>query len=262
MSDLAAEAVLIAGGGRAILLQLADPAIGHAVARHSDFVAHPLRRLENTLTFVYGLVFGTPQQVDAVTRMVNRAHGPVRSAPGEEPAYRATDAGLQLWVAATLYDSAMAVQRRMLPPIAASDTDRVYRDYAVLGTALQLPEDAWPADRRAFGEYWASRSTELAVDDTVREVAHELLHPRSAPLWLRAGMPLARLVTTGLLPPELRDAYRLPWSRRRARRFEVAVAVIGIVNRMLPRAIRHWPKNHLLARIDVSDSGPSGRVNS
>ena len=37
MADLAREGILVAGAGRAILLQIADPSVAAGVARHSDF---------------------------------------------------------------------------------------------------------------------------------------------------------------------------------------------------------------------------------
>ena len=247
---MGADAVLIAGGGRAILLQIADPAIGHAIARHSDFAADPLRRLRTTLTFVYALVYGTPQQVTAARSMVNRAHRDVVSATGEAPAFDAHDPGLQLWVAATLYDTAMIVHRRLIGPLTPAELDAIYLDYAVVGTALQMPAGAWPADRVAFGAYWNERVSALEVDDTARAVARELLHPRSAPLWLRVAMPLGRLVTAGLLPADVRRAFQLPWSPARERRYQLAMSIISVVNRTLPRALREWPKNRLLRDLD------------
>ncbi len=250
LHDVGADAVLIAGAGRAILLQIADPAIGHAIARHSHFAADPLRRLRNTLTFVYALVYGTPQQVTAARSMVNRAHRDVVSAPGENPSFDAHDSSLQLWVAATLYDTAMIVRRRVVGRLAPSELDAVYAEYAVVGTALQMPAEAWPANRVAFDAYWNERLATLEVDDTVRAVAQELLHPHSAPLWLRAAMPLGRLVTAGLLPPAIRAAFDLPWSPARRRRYELAMSTISVVNRMLPRTVREWPKNQLLRDLD------------
>jgi uncharacterized protein (DUF2236 family) len=41
LADIAAEGVLIAGGARAILLQIANPAIGRGVEQHSDFASDP-----------------------------------------------------------------------------------------------------------------------------------------------------------------------------------------------------------------------------
>ena len=71
LRDIGAEAALLAGGGRAILLQLANPAVGHAVADHSNFTADPLRRLRNTLSYVYALVYGSPDQVPSGADLVS-----------------------------------------------------------------------------------------------------------------------------------------------------------------------------------------------
>ncbi len=245
LADIGAEGILIAGGGCAILLQLANPGIAHAVAKHSDFASHPTRRLEHTLEFVYALVYGSPAQIEAVTGAVNRAHEPVVAASGEHP-YRADDPDLQLWVAATLYETAVRVHRRLVGPLDTAELDAVYLDYHVVGTALQVPPEAWPIDRAAFEPWWDERIGVLVVDDTARDVARELLHPSSGPLWLRAGMPLARLVTAGLLPARVRSAYGMPWGPRRARRYRIAMAGMAGLNRVLPRRIREWPRDHLL----------------
>lgn len=244
LKDIGGEAVLLAGGGRAILLQLANPAVGHAVAEHSNFATDPLRRLRNTLTYVYALVFGNPAQVEKVTAMVHRSHGPVRS-----ETYDASDARLQLWVAATLYDTATMLHERVFGPLSPEDADTIYREYAVVGTALGMPPELWPADRAAFRRYWDSQMADLSVDDSVRAVSRELLHPKSAPFWMRTVMPIARLATAGLLPPALRTAYDLPWSMRRGRRFDRLMRLTGILYPRLPHRLRTWPKDHLLRRL-------------
>ena len=245
LADLGDEAILLAGGGRAILLQLANPAVGHAVAEHSDFAADPLRRLRNTLTFVYALVYGTDEQKARMTAMVHAAHRPVRSAE-----YDAQDAALQLWVAATLYDTAILLYERFFGP--PPDPDVVYREYAVVGTALGMPAELWPADRVAFREYFDGQVAGLAVDDRVRAVSVTLLRPTTGPLWMRAAMPLVRLTTAGLLPASLRDAYRLDFSQRR---FDRVMRLTARVYPRLPRRVRTWPRRHYLARLTASLSG-------
>jgi uncharacterized protein (DUF2236 family) len=244
LADIGAEAALLAGGGRAILLQLANPAVGHAVADHSNFADDPLRRLRNTLTYVYALVYGSPAQVAAVQAMVQRAHRPVRS-----DSYDASDARLQLWVAATLYETAASLHARVFGPLDEASADRVYRDYAVVGTALGMPSDLWPVDREAFRLYWEAQLAQLEVDERVRAVAAQVLHPQSGPVWLRTIMPVARLATAGLLPPALREAYALPWDDGRRRRFDRLMDVTARVYPLLPVRLRHWPKSHLLRRL-------------
>jgi uncharacterized protein (DUF2236 family) len=244
LSDIGAEAVLLGAGGRAILLQLANPAVGHAVADHSSFATDPTRRLRHTLTFVYATIWGTPSQAEWVTAMVNRAHQPVRS-----PAYDATDPHLQLWVNATLYDSAVAIYERIFGALPDADADAVYNEYAAIGVALQMPRDLWPTDRAAFRTYWKHSVAALTVDNTTRSVARSLLHPTSGPRWLRLAMPLVRLLTVGLLSPELRTAYGLPWTARSQRQFDRTMRVTATVYPLLPLRLRHWPKNYLLRHI-------------
>lgn len=252
--DVGAEAVLIAGGGRAILLQIAHPAVGRGVVDHSDFAADPLRRLRATLTFAYAAVYGSPDQLAAVKRAVNQAHAPVRSAipSGDGPAYNAFDPQLQLWVAATLYDSAVTMYEYIYGPLDAESADRIYAEYSVLGTALQVPPQLWPADRQAFEEYWAETLPTLKVTPATRAVAYQLLHAANLPLWLRSAMPLARLVTAGLLPVPLRVDFGLPWDRHRQRRFDRLMRLTESIYPHLPGWLRHRPRNILLGRLNRS----------
>lgn len=238
IADVSGEAILLAGGARAILLQLANPGVGHAVAEHSRFAERPLERLHGTLSYLYVTVYGTPEEAREAARVVGRAHAPIRSTD-----YDARDPGLQLWVAATLYDTAMLVRELVFGPIAEADERALLDDYAVVGTALGLPKAAWPADRAAFAAYWDAGVAGLRVDDVARGVARELLHPGSGPWWLRAAMPTVRLVTAGLLDPALREAYGLDFDERRfARLLRFAHAVYP----RLPRRLRQAPMRHYL----------------
>jgi uncharacterized protein (DUF2236 family) len=241
LADIAGEAVLLAGGARAILLQIANPAVGHGVAEHSSFAANPLSRLRNTLTYVYVVAFGTSEEIGRIVRVVHGAHSPVRAAE-----YDAADPQLQLWVNATLYDTALRLHAKIFGPLSEADADALYQEYAMLGTALGMPRELWPTDRAAFRVYWEDATANLAVDDQTRAVARALLHPRRVPLWLRMSMPLARLVTAGLLTAQQRDLYRLPWSIRRQRRFEQAIRITAAIYPRLPGRIRHWPRDHYL----------------
>ena len=52
------ENVLLLGGGRALLMQLAHPQVAAGVDEHSDFRAHPIRRLRRTILMTMAIVFG------------------------------------------------------------------------------------------------------------------------------------------------------------------------------------------------------------
>src|SRR3954451_2831238 len=118
VADYRAEGILLAGAGRAILLQLANPAIGRGVAEHSTFTERPVNRLKGTLTYVYAIVYGNEAQVNEVRRRVNRAHVPVQRAADKTSAgYSAYDPELQLWVVATLYDTALTIIEKIYGPL-------------------------------------------------------------------------------------------------------------------------------------------------
>nr|WP_276512207.1 oxygenase MpaB family protein [Cryobacterium roopkundense] len=244
---------MIAAGGRSILLQLANPAIGHGVANHSDFATRPQDRLNNTLSFVYAIVFGTPEEAAVATRRVNHAHVPVHSLGTDTtPAYNAFTPQLQLWVAATLYDSAVLMHELVYGPLSDELADEFYDEYRKLGAALQVPVALWPPTRAAFRVYWNDSLAALTTDAATRAVAHELLHTRKAPLWMRAGLPLGRLMTAGLLPESVRELFDLPWSPTRQVRFDRVLRLTRALYPALPRGIRHWPKNHYLRTLRES----------
>ncbi len=247
---MASEFVILAGAGRAILLQLANPAVGHGVARHSDFAADPLKRLDATLSYVSALTNGTPAQQRLVKVRVQRAHLPVKGGPApDHPAYDASDPALQLWVAATLYDSAMQTYDAVFPPLAPTAADTIYRQYAVLGTALGMPADLWPATRADFAAYWEREVAALSVDDTVRTVAEDFLAARNVPVWAKMLLPLARFLTTGLLPSSVRDLYRLSWSPRKDRTLWALFGAARIFWPIVPARIRHAPMHCYLKRL-------------
>ena len=233
----AANGALIAGGACAILLQVADPVVGAAVARHSDFAHRPLDRLHNTLTFVYAVVLGTPDEATRVAVYVDRAH---RGIPG------ATSPEHQLWVAATLYATAIEVHERLYGPAPLELRERVLARYAPLATSLQVAESDWPRSVADFDEYWVDAHARLVVTDEARGVAHDLFHPVTIPWWGRIALPFVSALTASLLTPELRDAFGLPaHPRRSAAAWNVARAAA----RLAPRRLREWPSRYYLARV-------------
>ncbi len=255
MRVVAREGALLAGGARAILLQVAHPGVARGVAEHSDFANRPLDRLRATLAYVYGVTFGTPEESRAVAAMVTEAHRAVTGA-----GYRASDPELQLWVAATLYDTALLLYEELFGPLEPVAADKVYEQYAVLGTALEVPPGRWPADRAAFAAYWADMVNALEVSDDARRVARDLLHPEWTPPLLWAAMPLNRFLTAAWLPEPIRAQYGIEWDAGQQRRYDVMMAVGGAVYRRLPVPLREAPKTWYLrdVRRRLGKAGSAG----
>src|SRR6266581_4111564 len=96
------ENILLLGGGRALLMQLAHPKVAAGVDEHSDFRRRPIQRLRRTVHMTMAIVFGERETALAAARMVNQTHAKVKG-----DGYRALDPELLLWVHATLVDSAL-----------------------------------------------------------------------------------------------------------------------------------------------------------
>ncbi|MGH3435096.1 MAG: oxygenase MpaB family protein [Sciscionella sp.] len=241
MATIVREGALLAGGARAILLQIAHPSVGRGVADHSDFANRAVDRLRTTLSYIYCVTFGTQQERREISRLVSAIHRKVTG-----PGYAALDPELQLWVAATLYDTSAMLYRQWVGPLDEDAAEAAYQQYRVLGTALQVRDEMWPADRAAFRDYWDHMVATVEVTDHARGVCHDLLHPTSLPLPLRAGMPVNRFVTAGLLPERLRQAYGIRWDERRQQRFERFTRTVNAVYPMLPTTVRELPKTYFL----------------
>ena len=66
--------MLLLGGGRALLMQLAHPLVAAAVAEHSGFQADPFARLQRTLEASFIIVFGTIEEAHEAAASVRAVH--------------------------------------------------------------------------------------------------------------------------------------------------------------------------------------------
>ncbi|ASU82417.1 DUF2236 domain-containing protein [Nocardiopsis gilva YIM 90087] len=228
------EAVVLGGAGYAILMQVAHPAVGRGVHEHSDFASRPVNRLRGTLTFVYGQVFGTREEAERVARIVRAMHTKVNG-----PGYDALDPDLQLWVAATLYDSGTRLYELAFGPLAAEEKDEAYRQASIFATSLGCPRETWPSTRAEFDAYWARMIASIEVDDSARAITRSLFAPAN-PL-LRPLVRLQCFLAAGLLPPRIREQLGLAWSARQQRRFDRLFAVLRAVYPRLPVMVRTLP---------------------
>jgi uncharacterized protein (DUF2236 family) len=231
------ENILLLGGGRALLMQLAHPKVAAGVDEHSDFRAHPIRRLRRTIRMTMAIVFGDRETALAAARGVNRVHAKVE---GHE--YHALDPDLLLWVYATLADTAIVTYetfvKRLLPP----ERDAFHQEFKLLGALLGIPHERFPASVRDFDEYLDGMvaSGPVRVDDRARDLVAQIMKPRVRLLPGPVMLPL-NVITTGLLTPALREQYGLPWGRAQQRAYKLAVAVVPRVIALTPPLLRVWP---------------------
>lgn len=230
---VAAEPLLIAGGGRALLLQLAHPKVAEGVADHSDFENDPLPRLAGTLDFLTFVVWGTPEEAERAATTVRRIHEHVMG-----PGYFADDPELQNWVNATLTDTALDLYARLFGRLPDAVAESYYQDATEVAAILGCPREAQPADLAAFRAYFVRTVATLEVTGTARRLAQAVLDARRLPAYLKPVLPLNRFVTAGLLPGPIRRQYGLAWSPARERSLAALLRTTGAASHLLPVAVR------------------------
>lgn len=218
-------------------MQLAHPKVAAGVDDHSDFRTHPIRRLRRTVLVTMAIVFGEKETALTAARTVNQAHSRVR---GHD--YHALDPDLLLWVHATLVDSALVTYETFVQPLSALEREDFYQESKLFGELLGIPRDRFPESLRDFDHYLQRMIAEGDVHVTPRakELARLVVRPRLRLLPGPLMVPF-EVVTTGLLPPALRESYGLAWGRGQQRAFRLAVAAVPKMVALTPPLLRVWP---------------------
>ena len=227
------ESVLLLGGGRALLLQIAHPAVAAGVTAHSNFRSQRWRRLLRTLRPMHEIVFGDRKQALAAVRAINRVHDRVTG-----PDYDARDPELLLWVLATLIDTSLEMHERFIGPLAPKEAEAYYADMCRLGILLDVPREYLPRDLGAFRVYFERTLASLEVSEAARGIARELL--KLTPATWPAIAPL-RLLSAGLLPESLRQRFGLGWGPKRESTLRNLQRLSRAVVPHVPRRLRRPP---------------------
>ncbi len=241
------EMIVVAGWGRAILLQLAHPAVAAGVHDHSYFrgsLLSSFRRLRSSVGAMLSLTFGDTEQMIAAAAGINSIHNRVRGRVGDGASeqYSAHDPELQRWVHATLVESIPLAYELLVRPLTLHERDRYCSEAAIMEPLLGMPAGWLPRDSAQLATYMRETLAggRIVVTDTSRRLARAVLYP---PRWHVAwpAFRAVQIVTIGSLPPSIRRAYGFDWSARDARTFARWTALLRTSLRLLPPLAREWP---------------------
>lgn len=255
--DVAGDVRMTLALPSALVMQVAHPAVGAGVDQYSVFRTDPWGRGERSLHSAQLWVYGGQQAVDEGRRL-RKLHATVRGVDTRGRPYRALDPDCYAWVHATGFPVYRHAQKYLGGrPFTPAQERQLYAEWLQVGRVLGLRDKDMPQN---LGEFWPYYSRMLSETVEPTPVALEVAaaqRPVPPPPWgpaplrmlVRAVWPvlgplLARLrafLTTGLMPPEAREAIGLPWSTRQERRLQAFGFVVRLVVPLLPERLRYLP---------------------
>jgi uncharacterized protein (DUF2236 family) len=248
------ERLVLFSGVRALLMQACDPLGVVGFQRHSVIFDDPQARLLRTDERMSRIYFGSREEAEETGRVVQAMH---RRVKGKTPArygpipkgtpYDASDPELGLWVLATLADSALVYYERIFGGLAPEERERYWGEYRRVGDLLGLPPDSMPATHPELKEYMDGRLGDgsLWISDERREQAvRMILEPPYTGLLRAAVMPVTetvRLISVGLLPPEIRRLFGFGWDPGREALLRSTLLQLRLGSRFWLDAVRLHP---------------------
>ncbi|RAX16145.1 DUF2236 domain-containing protein [Pseudarthrobacter sp. AG30] len=196
----------IVGGIRTLLMQSLHPGALAGVHEHSNFREDPLRRLANTIRWIFTVTYGSTAAAEEASRRVRRLHEPVQGSyqdnAGTERAYSANDPGLAAWIHIAFTDGFLAAHRIWGGPIPGGE-DAYVREWAQAGRLMGVEDPpVTRAEMRSQLDAWYEQG-ELRADGRVRETVEFI---RNAPLHplLRPGYRILFAAAVYSLEPRYR----------------------------------------------------------
>jgi len=236
--------LLAIGGFRALLLQVAHPAVADGVHQFSDFKNDYIGRAERTFSSMIKIYFGDRNTAIKSAMKLHKMHGMIRGnislvKNGEniDSKYCASDPDLLLWILATMIDTTIVIYEKIIASLTATEKNNYYQECRQTAMLMGIPEDMWPPDLDAFYHYYNAMldGNILRVDSKAIELSKAIFN---VPL---ISSYLARSFAAGFLSQRFQSAYKLSFSKQDEIRISWLLRLIRGVFFMIPKPLRYAP---------------------
>ena len=243
------EQWLITAGARAFLMQAAHPKVAQGALDHSGFAEDPFGRVYRTIQGMAVLIFGTTQEANTMARNINRLHHTVQGTLHESigrytagETYSAMEPLALLWVHIVFVDSMLTAYKTFVGPLSEAECEQYWQESCRYARLLGLTDTTLPVSYAAVQQYIreALASGEIAIGPAADFIAQKVLYP-PMPLLRRPLWMIVRLITVGQLPPDIRQAYGLPWTTRHRVGFRIARGAGHLLRRLFPNVLGRSP---------------------
>ncbi len=238
------EPGILLGSYRALLLQIAHPAVADGVHRYSSFKKDYLGRARRTFNQMNHLYFGDRSAALRTGIHLHRIHSNIKGTIAyakdgisHKKLYCANDPELLLWVLATLIDTSFWAYEQACRPLSLSEKQQFYAESKRTALILGIPLEKYPADLDAFYRYVDQmlRSDVLRVDEKTQDLAKAILRPPCFPAYL------ARTLAAAGLPPRWQRAYGLTYTKNQRRTYAFIRIITKFLRKITPHPLGYAP---------------------
>jgi uncharacterized protein (DUF2236 family) len=144
------------------------------------------------------------------------------------------------WVTAPVFDSAQALYEAFVRRLSGDEREQLYQETITWGELFGMPRDALPATYPAFREWWPRALTAdgMFLTDEARQVGLNIGLRMPAPTPLQPAMRIVGFLIVGTLPPTVREAYSLRWTRADQLAFEATALALRRSRPLVPSRVR------------------------
>ncbi len=256
------EPLLILGGGRALLMQAANPLVAQGAIDFSAYADDPFGRLMRTIHWVTMCAYGTRAEAEAACGLVNRMHQrvagslPAAHATRRMPArrrYTALTPELLRWVHASFVDTMLVAHDAFVGGLRESDRDAFVREWDAVAELMHVPPRLlWRshAELRDYVDAQVARGV-AAPGAGSRLVSRTVLRPPLPSPWLRPAWDVVAFTTVGLLPAPVRRGYGILWTPAHTAAHRALCLALRRGHDRLPQRLQMSPVHELaMARVE------------
>jgi len=250
MWDIAGEYRTLLIVPSALLLQVAHPMVGAAVAQHSYLSADIWGRGIRTGNSMLRYIYGGPLAV-AEGRRLRTLHRSFHGTDEQGRPYHALNGAAYAWVNLTLFERYVTVRRLFGRPLSEAQQLQLYAESRQLGRVLQVPEREMPSTLRDFRRYFRDMvANHLENTAAARVLLQELRKPqrpptlpdRLGPVWPLLRETLGRvscLLALGTIPPQVRELLGQRWTRAEQLELDALATAVRTGHLFLPERLRY-----------------------
>jgi uncharacterized protein (DUF2236 family) len=250
------EPLLILGGGRALLMQAANPLVAQGAIDFSAYASDPFGRLMRTIHWVTMVTYGTRAEAVAACELVNRMHTRVIGTLPDDHATRRMHAGagytalegdLLRWVHASFVDTMLVTHDALVGGLSERDRDAFVGEWDAVAALMHVPPRLlWTSHRalRAYVDGEVRRGVAVPGAGS-RLVSRTVLRPPLPSPWLRPGWDVVAFTTVGLLPAAVRRGYGITWTPAHTAAHRALCLTLRRTHDRLPRRLQMSPVHEL-----------------